>query len=174
MELARKIKEMMLGYPGEGEELEIETGVETEPDVEPIDRGSSGRYGSAAPDIRRAERIERTSMGSGTKSQILKIHEPIQMYMVISFPETIEDAAIVCDYLRENKSVIVNLEAVDFALCQRIVDFLSGVIYAVQGEIQTISNKIFVLAPANVEITGHIKEELKANELLYSFRSAYR
>jgi cell division inhibitor SepF len=59
-------------------------------------------------------------------------------------------------------------------IAQRVVDFLGGVAYALDGDIQCVSNKIFIIAPKNVDISGHFKEELKANGLLFSFAQTFK
>lgn len=69
-------------------------------------------------------------------------------------PVSFEDSQDVCDLLLENKAVIVNLEGFDTEVAQRIMDFLSGVIYAIQGDIHGISQYIFILSPNGIDISG--------------------
>lgn len=107
---------------------------------------------------------------SGVTSKVVSIHNNFQMQVVISYPETIDEASTVCEYIKANKTVVVNLENVKHETAQRIVDFLGGVSYALDGDIQYVSNKIFVLAPNNVDITGQFKEELKSNGIIFSLR----
>jgi len=90
------------------------------------------------------------------------INTNVQMKVALVIPEVYEDAKEICDSVRENKAVIINLEKIDSGLAQQIVDFLSGVCYALDGSIQKISNKIFLIAPENVDITGDFKEEIKS------------
>ena len=63
--------------------------------------------------------------------------------MVISQPTTFEQSEEICSLLKEKKSVIVNLEYVNKDVARRIVDFISGGVYALDGHIQKISNSIF-------------------------------
>jgi len=104
------------------------------------------------------------------RSTVLSIHTNVQMQVIIAYPESIEEAGSICDHVRANKTVVVNLENVKHETAQRVIDFLGGVSYALEGDIQYISNKIFLVAPKNVDITGHFKEELKANGILFNFR----
>jgi len=100
-------------------------------------------------------------------SKIVNIHTNVQMEVVITAPEKVEDAGIVCDYIKSKKTVIVNLEGVMYENAQRITDFLSGACHALDGSIQRISNNIFIVAPMNVDLTGQFKEELKANGIVF-------
>ena len=71
------------------------------------------------------------------------------------------DTQNIVDNLKRNKPVIVNLEAVDKQEAQRTLDFISGAIYAINGDIQKINSAVFVLVPANVDISGNIPDDLK-------------
>ena len=83
--------------------------------------------------------------------------------MVISQPTTFEQSEEICSFLKEKKSVIVNLEYVNKDVARRIVDFISGGVYALDGYIQKVSNSIFLVAPSNYEITNEMaREEMKS------------
>ena len=83
--------------------------------------------------------------------------------MVISQPTTFEQSDEICSFLKEKKSIIVNLEYVNKDVARRIVDFISGGVYALYGYIQKVSNSIFLVAPSNYEITNEMaREEMKS------------
>lgn len=83
--------------------------------------------------------------------------------MVISQPTSFEQSDEICGFLKEKKSVIVNLEYVNKDVARRIVDFISGGVYALDGYIQKVSNSIFLVAPSNYEITNEMaREEMKS------------
>ncbi len=113
------------------------------------------------------------SGGSTTSSKIVNFKNNVQMEVVISFPSVVSDATSVCNSLRENKTCVVNLEGVDRSNAQRIADFLGGVAYALDADIQRISNEIFIMAPVNVNVSGEVKEELKANGLIFSWANPF-
>ena len=71
----------------------------------------------------------------------------------------------------EVKVIVVNLEKVPFPVGQRIMDFLSGTCYSLEGSIQRVAHNIFVIAPENVDISAHFKEELKTKGAIYSFNN---
>ena len=100
----------------------------------------------------------------GRKGKVVPINAQGQaVKMVISQPTTFEQSEEICSLLKEKKSVIVNLEYVNKDVARRIVDFISGGVYALDGHIQKISNSIFLIAPMNYEITNEMaREEIKS------------
>lgn len=69
-------------------------------------------------------------------------------------PSTFEDSQEICDILLEGKAVVVNLEGFDPDVAQRIMDFISGAVYAITGKLHQISRYIFIFCPDNIDITG--------------------
>lgn len=100
----------------------------------------------------------------GKKGKVVPLNSQGQsVKMVISQPTTFEQSEEICSLLKEKKSVIVNLEYVNKDVARRIVDFISGGVYALDGHIQKISNSIFLIAPMNYEITNEMaREEIKS------------
>ena len=96
----------------------------------------------------------------GRTSKVVPMTQQSQaIKMVISQPTTFEQSEEICSLLKEKKSVIVNLEYVSKEVARRIVDFISGGVYALDGHIQKISNSIFLIAPRNYEITNDMARE---------------
>ena len=96
-------------------------------------------------------------------NKVVNMPQTNQIKMVISQPTTFEQSEEICSLLKEKKSVIVNLEYVNKDVARRIVDFISGGVYALDGHIQKISNSIFLIAPVNYEITNEMaREEIKS------------
>ena len=99
----------------------------------------------------------------GRKSKVVNMPQAQQIEMVISQPTTFEQSEVICQYLKEKKSCIVNLEYVNKDVARRIVDFISGGVYALDGHIQKVSNSIFLVAPTNYEISNEVaREEMKS------------
>ena len=105
----------------------------------------------------------------GRKGKVVPISQAQQVKMVISQPTTFEQSEEICSLLKEKKSVIVNLEYVSKEVARRIVDFISGGVYALDGHIQKISNSIFLIAPTNYEITNEMAREEIKNKLSVSW-----
>ena len=95
--------------------------------------------------------------------KVVSMPQPQQVRMVITQPTSFEQSEEICNYLKEKKSVIVNLEYVNKDVARRIVDFISGSVHALDGHIQKISNAIFLVAPVNYEIASDLaREEIKS------------
>ncbi len=77
------------------------------------------------------------------------------MKMIVYHPVSYEDAQNIIDNLKARKPVIVNMEELDVSAAQRILDFISGAIYALNGTIAKISRGIFVVAPTNYDVIGN-------------------
>lgn len=98
----------------------------------------------------------------GRKNKIVSMPQVQQVKMVITQPTSFEQSEEICNYLKEKKSVIVNLEYVNKDAARRIVDFISGSVHALDGHIQKVSNAIFLVAPVNYDIASNLaREELK-------------
>ena len=69
-------------------------------------------------------------------------------------PVSIDEARTVTETLLQNRAVVLNLEGLDVEIAQRIIDFTSGSCYAINGNLQKISNYIFSITPHSVEISG--------------------
>jgi cell division inhibitor SepF len=97
------------------------------------------------------------------KNKIVNMPQLQQVRMVITQPTTFEQSEEICNYLKDRKSVIVNLEYVNKDVARRIVDFISGSVHALNGHIQKISNAIFLVAPVNYDIANELaREEIKS------------
>lgn len=82
------------------------------------------------------------------------------MAVCVIRPNSIEDAREITETLLANRTVVLNLEGLDVAIAQRIIDFASGSTYAISGNLQKISNYIFIITPASVDISGDFQEIL--------------
>ncbi len=82
------------------------------------------------------------------------------MEVCVIKPNSIEDAREITETLLANRAVVLNLEGLDVAIAQRIIDFSSGSTYAINGNLQKISNYIFIITPASVDISGDFQEIL--------------
>ena len=111
------------------------------------------------------EEEDRKLFGRKNKDKVVNMasSQANSIKMVISQPTTFEQSDEICAFLKERKSVIVNLEYVNKDVARRIVDFISGGVYALDGYIQKVSNSIFLVAPSNYEITNEMaREEMKS------------
>lgn len=84
--------------------------------------------------------------------------------LVLCEPRVYAEAQEIADHLKNRRSVVVNLQRSDTNHARQIVDFLSGTVYALGGEIQKIGVDIFLCTPDNVEVSGNITEFLQDND----------
>ena len=103
-----------------------------------------------------------------TRGQIVNIHTTTQLKVVVVQPVTFEDSKEIADHLKTKKPIVVNLENIDRDIAKQIIDFLSGAVYALDGNIQRISNGIFLIVPYNMGIMGDFKDELR-NKVVFPF-----
>ena len=75
-------------------------------------------------------------------------------------PVSVEDAREISDTLLSGRAVVINLEGLHVELAQRIIDFTSGACYSINGNLQKISNYIFIVTPQNIELSGDFQEFL--------------
>lgn len=78
--------------------------------------------------------------------------------VVLCEPRTYNEAQEIADNIVNRRAVVINLERVDHIQAKRIVDFLSGTVYAVNGDIQKLGAQTFLCTPDNIEVTGTISE----------------
>lgn len=76
------------------------------------------------------------------------------MEVCVIKPTSVDDAREITETLLENRTVVLNVEGLDVDIAQRIIDFASGSCFAISGNLQKISNYIFIITPPNVEVSG--------------------
>ncbi len=79
--------------------------------------------------------------------------------MILLEPRAYSESQQIADYLKKRNTVVVNLKRVTSDQAKRIVDFLSGTIYALNGDLQKIGGGIFLCTPNNMAVQGKITEE---------------
>ena len=115
------------------------------------------------------EEKEQTTPTTSKKNKVVGMPGMQQVRVVISQPSTFEQSEEICEHLKEKKSVIMNLEYVNKDVARRIIDFVGGAAYALDGNMQKISNSIFLVAPFNYEITNEVMKEDIKNKLSVSW-----
>ena len=85
------------------------------------------------------------------------------MEVCVIKPTTVEDAREITETLLANRTVVLNLEGLDMDIAQRIIDFTSGSCFAISGNLQKISNYIFIITPASVDISGDFQNILSGS-----------
>ena len=107
------------------------------------------------------EEAEDPVIPTGKRGKVVNIHATTQLKVVVIQLQSFEDAKDIADHLKSKKPVVINLEKLEKDVSRRVVDFLSGAVYGVDGNSQKVANGIFLIAPYNVGIMGDFKDELK-------------
>ena len=97
---------------------------------------------------------QRTAASAASGSNVVSLPTAASMKMIVYHPISYEDTQNIIDNLKSRKPVIVNMEELEIDCAQRILDFMAGAIYALNGSIYKISRGIFVVAPTNSAHTG--------------------
>ena len=85
---------------------------------------------------------------------------PISARVHVVAPSRFGDAKEIADRLKDNRPVIVNLQMADRDLQRRMIDFCSGVTYALSGEMEKVADQVFLLAPTNVKVSDEERQRL--------------
>ncbi|MEJ7870835.1 MAG: cell division protein SepF [Rubrobacteraceae bacterium] len=100
--------------------------------------------------------------GSGSQARLRAVPDqrvaPTRVSVVD--PSSFNDAQAVADRFKRQQPVILNLQQADGELSRRMVDFCSGLTYALDGQIQTVANRVFLLTPRNVEVSAEERKRL--------------
>lgn len=117
---------------------------------------------SSMPSFEAEERPERPSRRQKS-DKVLNIHTTAQLQVVLVKPERYEEAAAIADNLNEKRTVVLNLESTNRDVARRLLDFLSGVAYANNGQIKRVANSTYIITPYNVDVMGDLIDELENN-----------
>ena len=100
-------------------------------------------------------------------NKVVNIHATAQLQVVLVKPERFDDASAVADHLNAKRTVVLNLESSNKEVARRILDFLSGVAYANDGQIKKVANCTYIITPYNVGLMGDLLDELENNGLYF-------
>lgn len=129
-------------------------------------------YGIAAPERPERSRRERAPKeerqperprSRGRDDKVVNIHTTTQLQVVLVKPERFEEAASIGDNLNAKRTVVLNLEGTNRDIARRLLDFLSGVAYANNGQIKRVANSTYIITPYNVDVMGDLIDELENN-----------
>ncbi len=108
-----------------------------------------------------------TPRRSGTDSKVVNIHTTAQMQVVLVKPDRFDNVSEIAEHLRSKHAVVLNLEATNKDISRRLVDFLSGCAYALDGKIKKVAISTYIITPYNVDIMGDLIDELENNGLYF-------
>lgn len=144
---------------------------------EPVKKAKPSRS-SAAASSTGSSQTKTAKQPRATSPKITPMHgrkgsAGSNMEVCVIKPSSMEDTRDIADTLIDRCTVVLNLEGIDVDVAQRIIDFSSGSCYSIGGNLQKISSYIFILTPANVEITGDFQEILSGAFDIPSVRTGF-
>lgn len=131
-------------------------------DEKPAKKGFFSRSSSYEDEEDEPEQ-SRPKFLSRSNSKVVPMRRGMEVSLVK--PTSMEDSKDICDYLLAGKAVVLNMEGIHTEVAQRIIDFASGATYSMNGNLQKISNYIFIATPESVELSGDFQDLLSAGAL---------
>lgn len=101
------------------------------------------------------------SDAASRKNKVVNINTTTQLRVVLVKPERFADASTIADHLNAKRTVVLNLESTNKEVSRRLIDFLSGVAYANNGEMKRVAASTYIITPFNVDIVGDLLDELE-------------
>ncbi|WP_243276882.1 cell division protein SepF [Desulfallas sp. Bu1-1] len=121
---------------------------------EPLDeREQEGRFVEEEPPVQPRPKKNR--------GQVVSLHAQRQVRVVVAEPRSFDDVQGIADNLKSRRPVIINLEQAEPELAKRVVDFVSGATYALDGSMQKVGKGIFLFVPNNVDIDSVAGEQAR-------------
>ncbi|MDR2817373.1 MAG: cell division protein SepF [Oscillospiraceae bacterium] len=111
--------------------------------------------------------ISKADQGKDIKPEaqkVLSVNSTTQLQVVLVKPEKYEDAGEIANNLNARHTVVLNLESANKDISRRLLDFLSGVAYANDGQIKRVANSTYIITPYNVDIMGSLLDEIGGTE----------
>jgi len=141
--------------------------------IEEEDYGYEDIYSKNKSSIKKIKRAVNNSTFESSKDigapQLRSISTPQSRVHIIE-PKSFNDAQHVADKFKANIPVIMNLQMVDQELSKRLVDFASGLSYGVNGGMQKIAERVFLLTPANIQVSAEEKKRLREKGFFNQFK----
>ena len=132
---------------------------------EPVSRGGRrvSPFASVAQDT---QPVAAPAAPTGFSGQVVNMSSGKQE-VVLFHAKTFDDAAKAADELRKRKAVILNMENVDKSLTRRVVDFLSGSVYALDGRVKKVAQSTYLFCPHNMDVVGDLESvQLESDSFL--------
>ena len=119
--------------------------------------------------------VEESKSTAGGKVTPMRppVRRGASMEVCVIKPTVVDDAREITETLLSGRTVILNLEGIDLEIAQRIIDFTSGATFAISGNLQKISNYIFLVTPTNVDISGDLQDLLNSSFDVPSIKTRY-
>ncbi len=110
------------------------------------------------PEPKKERRFSRDNLVSFDSYERKNLPPSNEVYVIR--PMEFDDAQTVADFLKKGRATVINMEGLQVESAQRIIDFIGGACYGLEGELKAISANIFIAVPANMEVSGDLRDEI--------------
>lgn len=117
-------------------------------------------------------RQTRPARSTSTSNKVVSMNGRGSEVYVIK-PQEFNEAQTVTDFLKDGKTIVINMEGIELNAAQRIIDFIGGACYALDGTLQAISSNIFIAAPQDIEVSGDLRDEILNESTVSPYLGAY-
>ena len=117
--------------------------------------------------------LKQNKLVTRQKSKVIQMKNNRGLEVCVIRPTSIEDAREITDTLLSGKAVVLNLEGIHVEVAQRIIDFSAGSSYSIGGNLQKITNYIFIITPPNVDVSGDFQELVAGGIDLTTFNEKF-
>ena len=108
-----------------------------------------------------------SSASSERRGKVVNINTTAQLQVVLVKPDRFDNVADIAEHLRDKHAVVLNLEQTSKDVARRLVDFLSGCAYALDGKIKKVAVSTYIITPYNVDIVGDLIDELESSGMYF-------
>ncbi len=144
-----------------------EDGYYPDDDPQDGDLATNDRFFESAAEEKAPKAAYHRAQRQSEQEKVVNIHTTAQLQVVLSKPEKFDEVSDIADNLNEKRTVVLNLESVNKETARRLIDFLSGVAYANNGQLKRVANSTFIITPYNVDVMGDLMEELENNGMFF-------
>ena len=157
-----ELKKLARPYAEDDDDFEEDFDLEEERAAKPARSSRSmTRTPSAFDEV--LEDLSGSTRSSRSDSKVVNIHTTAQMQVVLVKPDRFDNVSEIAEHLRNKHAVVLNLEATNKDVARRLVDFLSGCAYALDGKIKKVAISTYIITPYNMDIIGDLIDDLESS-----------
>lgn len=127
----------------------------------PAPANNSGRRNSAFNAEPRNAAAQTQTANARRTGNVVNINGANNLQVVLVKPDRFDTVSEIADHLRDKKAIVLNLESTNKDVARRLVDFLSGCAYSLDGKIKKVAISTYIITPYNVDVVGDLVEELE-------------
>lgn len=143
--MSAKFTNKVMNFLGLDEEMEDEITDENEENAE-----------EEAPEVESVF----SKKNNNNNNKLVSIKTAVSAKVLIVKPGNYEEAADICEELKNRKIIVVNTSKLESKIAQRLLDFISGACYALGGLLEEVERGIYIVTPSNIEVSNDLKNEL--------------